>query len=144
MTLVGKQVRKMVSRFDVEIEPDLPPVMMNAGKIEQVLINLVINAGQAGDKEDSWVRLEARAGPRATVRIIVEDNGTGIPEEHRDTIFDPFFTTKGRETGTGLGLAISHRIIEDHDGTITVESTLGEGTRFAIDLPALPSNEEGA
>jgi PAS domain S-box-containing protein len=135
MTLVGKQVRKMVKTLEVTVAPDLPPVTMHAGKIEQVLINLLINAGQAADKEDSHVRLSARRGTPGTVCLVVEDNGSGIPEALKNQIFDPFFTTKGREQGTGLGLAISHRIIEDHGGSITVDGTQGEGTRFTIVLP---------
>ena len=135
MALVGKQVRKMVKRFDVTVADNLPPIPMNPGKIEQVLINLVINAGQAADKEDSFVTLIARPAADG-VDILVEDNGAGIPEEIRDQIFEPFFTSKGRETGTGLGLAICHRIVEEeHGGTIEVESTPGRGTVFTVHLP---------
>lgn len=138
MTLVGKQVRKLVKTFQVDLEDDLPLVNMNTGKIEQVLINLVINAGHAADKEDSWVRLTVRRGLKNqdTVEILVEDNGGGIPEENLERIFEPFFTTKGDESGTGLGLAISHKILEDHGGTIEVTSEVGRGTTFTIRLPA--------
>jgi len=142
MTLVGKQVRKMVKRFDVEVAEGLSPVLMNLGKIEQVLINLLINAGQAADKEDSWVRLSARpaAGAEGWVELRVEDNGAGISPETQEKIFEPFFTSKGRDQGTGLGLSISHRIIEEHDGTISVESQPGEPTRFTVLLPAAPAD----
>jgi len=103
-----------------------------------VLINLVINAGQAADEEDSWVRLSA--GPSADqpgwVELQVEDNGAGIPPKILDRIFEPFFTSKGRDQGTGLGLSISHRIVEEHGGRIEVESTVGEGTCFTVLLPA--------
>jgi PAS domain S-box-containing protein len=139
MALVGKQVRKMVKRFGVEVEDGLPLLRMNPGKIEQLLINLVINAGQAADKDDSWVRLTARPGAAKSltgVDIVVADNGTGIPDGIRDQIFEPFFTSKGREAGTGLGLSICHRIVEEHGGTIDVESAPGEGTVFTIFLPA--------
>ncbi len=139
MALVGKQVRKMVKRFEVEVADDLPELSMNPGKIEQLLINLVINAGQAADKEDSWVKLTARPDTQRGadwIEILVEDNGTGIPEEIRNQIFEPFFTSKGRETGTGLGLSICHRIVEEHGGSIGVESTPGQGTTFTIHLPA--------
>ncbi len=140
MALVGKQVRKMVKRFDVKVASRLQPVNMNPGRIEQVLINMVINAGQAADKEDSWVTLTARPGIKAAdkawVEILVEDNGAGIPDDIRDQIFEPFFTSKGRDMGTGLGLSISQKIIEEHGGTIAVDSTPGEGTCFTIRLPA--------
>jgi PAS domain S-box-containing protein len=137
MVLVGKQVQKMVKTFDVTIAEDLPPVLMNAGKIEQVMINLIINASQAADKTDSWVKVNAHHSVTVEhrIEIIVEDNGAGIAEENIDHIFEPFFTTKGREAGTGLGLAISQRIIEEHDGTITVASNPGQGTRFCVTLP---------
>ena len=138
MTLVGKQVRKMVKRFDVEIAADLPLVEMNAGKIEQVLINLVINAGQAADKDDAWVQLTARpaVGDEGWVELRIQDNGAGIPRDVLDRIFEPFYTSKGRDQGTGLGLSISHRIIEEHGGRIDVDSRVGEGTCFSVLLPA--------
>lgn len=146
MTLVGKQVRKMVKRFEVTIAEPLPPVKMNPGKIEQVLINLVINAGQAAQaKENSMVALRAAPGPDGrTVQLIVEDNGVGIPRDNIDKIFDPFFTTKGRESGTGLGLSITQRIVEEHDGEITVESRVGEGSRFTVALPIHEPKETDA
>jgi PAS domain S-box-containing protein len=137
MALVGKQVRKMVKRFDIDIAEHLPSVKMNAGKIEQVLINLLINAGQAADKEASSVKLTARATDAGDgVEIVVEDNGAGIPAESLEQIFDPFFTTKGREIGTGLGLAISQQIIEEHGGRIDVVSEVGAGSCFTVRLPA--------
>ncbi|MFC1609660.1 PAS domain S-box protein, partial [Myxococcota bacterium] len=139
MTLVGKQVRKMVKRFEIEVAESLPPVQMNIGKIEQVLINLLINAGHAADKEDSWVKLSARPSTDndAWVELQVEDNGSGIPEDNLEQIFEPFFTSKGRDQGTGLGLSISQRIIEEHGGKIRVESKLGQGTCFFVLLPAV-------
>jgi len=139
MVLVGKQVRKMVKRFDVVVAERLPPVRMNAGKIEQVLINLVINAGQAADKDASSVTLTARAADSGdAVEILVEDNGMGIPPQSLEQIFDPFFTSKGRDTGTGLGLSISQQIIEEHGGRIAVTSEPGRGSCFTVHLPAAP------
>jgi signal transduction histidine kinase len=137
MTLVGKQVEKMVKELRVDVAPELPPVKMNAGKIEQVLINLLINAGQAADKADSFVALHARAvDERKAIELVVEDNGGGIAKESLEQIFEPFFTTKGRETGTGLGLSISQQIVEEHRGRIEVTSELGRGSRFTVRLPA--------
>jgi PAS domain S-box-containing protein len=136
MTLVGKQVRKTVQRLDVEIADALPPVRMNAGKIEQVLINLLINAGHAADKEESWVKVSARPGAEGWVTLLVEDNGAGIPGDDLEQIFEPFYTSKGRDQGTGLGLSISQRIIEEHGGRIRVASTPGEGSCFTVLLPA--------
>ena len=140
MALVGKQVRKMVRLFDTDVADPLPPVKINPGKLEQVLINLVINAGQAADKDDSKILLSAQPDEEGRfVEIHVEDNGVGIPEEVLDQIFEPFFTSKGREEGTGLGLSISHQIIQDHGGELTVKSEVGKGTRFTVRLP-VPDN----
>jgi len=140
MALVGKQVQKMVKRVDVDVAERLPPVRMNAGKIEQVLINLLINAGQAAREGASWVKLTVRASDEGdAVVILVEDNGEGIPAESLEQIFEPFYTTKGRETGTGLGLSISQQIVEEHGGQIEVASELGVGTCFTVRLPAAPA-----
>ncbi|HET9598810.1 MAG TPA: ATP-binding protein, partial [Anaeromyxobacteraceae bacterium] len=140
MTLVGKQVRKMVQRLDVEVAAPLPTVVMNAGRIEQVLVNLLINAGQAADKEGSFVALTARpAGAGAErVEIAVSDNGCGIAPTAAAHVFDPFFTTKEREGGTGLGLAIAQRIVNEHGGTLSFTTEEKVGTRFTIVLPAAP------
>ncbi len=137
MALVGKQVGKMVKRVDVDIAEKLPSVRMNAGKIEQVLINLLINAGQAANKDASWVKLTVRAvDDGSAVEILVEDNGAGIPHESLEQIFEPFFTTKGRETGTGLGLSISQQIVEEHGGRLEVMSEVDVRTCFTLRLPA--------
>ncbi|MCB9475245.1 MAG: PAS domain S-box protein [Deltaproteobacteria bacterium] len=142
LTLAGKQVGTSVRHLDVDVEPDLPLVRMNSGKIEQVLINLLVNAAQASDKEDSRVSLRVwnSTDRPGFVAIEVEDNGHGIPPDILGQIFDPFFTTKGRESGTGLGLAISQRIIEEHGGEIRVASTPGVGTRFTVMLPNVSAN----
>ena len=138
MNLVGRQVRKTARRLDVEIAEGLPPVRMIAGKIEQVLINLLINAGHAADKEDSWVKVSALPADDTEdwVELRVEDNGTGIAPDKLERIFEPFFTSKGPDRGTGLGRSISHRIIEEHGGKISVQSKPGEGACFTVGLPA--------
>ena len=81
--------------------------------------------------------MTARPGAEGGVELLVEDNGAGIPEKSLQQIFEPFYTSKGRDQGTGLGLSISHRIIEEHGGTIDVESTVGGGTCFTVLLPAV-------
>ena len=146
-SLVEKEVRKMVKTFEVEVG-ELPPVEMHSGRIEQVLINLVLNAGQAADKEDSWVRLQVRhLAEDDEVEVRVADNGRGISRENMDQIFEPFFTTRGGETprggesGTGLGLFITHRIIEEHNGFIGVESAGTQGTVFTVRLPVRQREE---
>jgi signal transduction histidine kinase len=119
---------------------DIPDVVCNAGDINQVLINLVVNAAHAvadvvGDStERGTIGVTTRADGEEAV-ITISDSGGGIPAEVAERIFDPFFTTKEVGRGTGQGLAISRAIVERHNGSIAFESKPGEGTTFAIHLP---------
>lgn len=114
-----------------EIAGPLPEVRCDSEQIKQVLLNLIINAIQAtGGPGTVWLRAWLGGG---VVRISVRDQGPGIPESDRDRIFDPFYTTK--ENGTGLGLAVAAKIIEQHGGTLTLESGAGRGATFALELP---------
>ena len=122
-----------------EFAPDLPPVSCEAGKIQQVLLNLLKNGAQAmqedtGRKEPCFIiRLAEETG---LLRIEIEDNGPGMEAEVRKRIFEPFFTTKTVGSGTGLGLSVSYFIItETHGGTMDVRSEPGRGTTFIIRLP---------
>lgn len=112
---------------------DIPPVLCSPRLINQVIMNLLVNAAQAIETTGK-IRIETRADDSYLI-IIVEDDGPGIPEENQARIFDPFFTTKDVGKGTGLGLNICYGIIKDHGGSINVESTLGSGTRFTIRIP---------
>jgi PAS domain S-box-containing protein len=123
----------MKIQFAMDLASDLPPVLMNATGIEQVLVNLIKNAADAR----GGARLAVRTGcADGKVRLIVADDGPGIPPEVLRHIFDPFFTTKGDSGGTGLGLSICHGIVADHDGTLRVDSEVGRGTTFTIELPS--------
>ena len=115
----------------------LPMVMVDAHMIEQVIMNLVLNAVQAL-KEGGQVTLRTRKQEEG-YEIDVEDTGCGIPQEIRPHIFDPFFTTKGTGEGTGLGLSVSLGIVQRHAGEMLVDSEEGKGTRFTIRLPLLRS-----
>ena len=136
--------------------PDLPLVLADASRLEQVFINMLINARDA--IEEKWAAAKAVPADGATPttpkritlktyttngRVIAEiiDTGCGIPTGVREKIFEPFFTTKRVGKGTGLGLSISYGIIQDCGGTIGVESETGKGTRFVISLP-IPEPEE--
>jgi signal transduction histidine kinase len=111
----------------------IPQVACQAGKINQVLVNLLINAGQAIPEEGEIILTTRKAGDY--VEIIVDDNGKGMKADQLEHIFEPFFTTKPVGAGTGLGLSISYAIIQDHNGSITVDSKPGKGTRFCVSLP---------
>jgi len=132
-------VRGQASKKKVELIVDfgsLPLVTCYPARINQVVLNLLSNAVDAcGD--NGTVTVRTGTGPRG-VEIHVLDTGCGIAPAIRDRIFDPFFTTKPPGKGTGLGLSISHGIVEDHGGTIEVESTPGEGTHFTVTLPLRP------
>ncbi|MBN1264562.1 MAG: HAMP domain-containing protein [Anaerolineales bacterium] len=121
----------------VQVQADLPEQQVlleyDAQQIEQVLINLIQNAIQA--MPDGGKLLLSVKPEGLHTRIIVQDNGVGIPAEYLRRIFDPFFTTKKEGEGTGLGLSVSYGIITKHGGSIDVESEPGQGTRFVITMP---------
>ncbi len=123
------------AQIQVEIEPS-PPVLGSPNRLGQVVMNLLINALQAlPDRPRGQNVVSLRLRPAGDfVRLEVEDNGSGIPQDVLGKIFDPFFTTK-THGGTGLGLAISKQIIEEVRGRISVDSEVGRGTRFSVDLP---------
>jgi signal transduction histidine kinase len=118
-----------------DIAPELPTVWADANQLQQVLVNLINNAKQAMAEVEGERRLTISVGCAAAdrVRIQVEDTGPGIPPDTISKVFDPFVTTKS--DGTGLGLSISYGIIREHGGTLTVESPLGRGATFTIELP---------
>lgn len=121
---------------------NIPMISGNVGEIEQVFLNLLINALQAtpeGGCIDVYVETDA---DRVVAKIA--DTGKGIPPENISRIFEPFFTTRENQGGTGLGLAIISGILEKHKGTIAVESTVGKGTVFTLSFPAHPSNAASA
>jgi PAS domain S-box-containing protein len=120
-----------------ECEPGLPPMMVDPHMIEQVLMNLILNAVQA-TQEGGTVTIRTRQN-NGTCEIDVEDTGCGIPPEVRSNIFDPFFTTKRTGEGTGLGLSVSLGIVERHGGEMLVESEIEKGTKFTVRLPFVPS-----
>jgi len=128
----------------IEIHIDIPDdliIPLDTQRMQQVFLNLFLNAIQAIPAPPGEIRVVARTDPDNNEAIIeVEDTGVGIDAEHLSRIFDPFFTTKDVGGGTGLGLSIVHGIIEQHSGNISVESKKGEGTRFTIRLPMKVSN----
>ena len=133
---------KSVKSFYKNVPAKLPSIYAQPYAVEQILINFLINASHAADKDDSWIKLDATAknDDQKQVRIAVSDNGQGIDEKIQSKIFDPFFTTKSVEVGTGLGLFVSHTLAERMAGHITVESETGKGSKFVLILPVKDPN----
>jgi signal transduction histidine kinase len=136
MMLCRPETLKWVKSLDVNVPESIPPILTDPEALEQIIINLLINAAHAADKEDSWVRLAVIPrgvhSPYSTIEI--SDNGLGMDEATKRKIFDPFFTTKGPRKGTGLGLYICHNLIEGLGGRIDVDSEPGKGSTFRIVL----------
>jgi signal transduction histidine kinase len=147
LTLIEHQISKDGIDVKAEFGAALPPILGDANQLEQAFLNIVINAWHAmpgGGRLTLATRaVSATERPRRVgrgsqlgVEVVIADTGMGIAPEHMPKIFDPFFSTKGVGKGTGLGLAISRRIVEDHHGSIDVDSAVGRGTTFSIWLPA--------
>jgi signal transduction histidine kinase len=118
----------------VDVPEDMPPIKTDRAKLQQVLVNLVNNAFQAVD-DGCLLDIEAAPEGSDNIRIVISDNGCGMPEENLPKIFEPFFTTKDGNKGTGLGLAITYGLVKKLQGDITVKSKINEGTTFTITLP---------
>jgi signal transduction histidine kinase len=134
--ILERVVRVAGHQIDPRIETrfaDLPLILAAPQELEQVFLNLLLNAGQA-IRSEGRIRIET-AVEGSRVVALVEDDGEGIPPENLPRIFDPFFTTKPQGEGTGLGLAISYQIVRKHGGEITVASERGKGTVFRVGLP---------
>jgi two-component system, sensor histidine kinase FlrB len=137
MKLAAHVITKVPVEVRTDLDQDIPSLWCHEGQLKQVIVNLVVNAVQAmphGGRLTISLRKESPGTLGvAAVRLAVSDTGLGIDPEYRSRLFDPFFTTK--DEGTGLGLAIVHAIVEAHQGRIDVESTIKQGSTFAIILP---------
>ncbi|WP_165703670.1 protein kinase domain-containing protein [Enhygromyxa salina] len=145
-------INAILRRDQITMKIDVPPLLVRcrSQQIQQIIMNLVTNARDAlnehhpGRHARKHIQIRAHALEGVDrVRISVEDNGGGIPEAIRTKIFDPFFTTKDRDHGTGLGLSVSHGIAHEHDGELSVETHIGKGTCFHLDLPAGSASGDG-
>jgi signal transduction histidine kinase len=134
-SLVDHQFKNSSVAVDLGLADNLPPIRGNASKLQQVFLNLFLNARDAMSTGGSLhVRSWSESG---VVHVEVRDSGQGISPEHLSRIYDPFFTTKGAKKGTGLGLSITYGIVQEHKGTIEVDSMVGKGTCFRLDFPAV-------
>lgn len=131
--LVRPQLEQAKIELVVNCPGDLPQIVGNIGELEQVFLNLMINAQNAMTDGGLLQVIAGIEGARLFVRFV--DTGVGIPDAVLDQIFDPFFTTRSDQGGTGLGLAVSYGIVERHGGTISVESECGKGTSFELRFP---------
>ncbi|HKU24630.1 MAG TPA: ATP-binding protein [Candidatus Sulfotelmatobacter sp.] len=135
LRLVQHQLDLNAVHVEEQLEADLPLVQCDGAQIEQVLLALLMNAADAMPQGGNlWIKSSSTA-EASMVKIVVRDDGSGIPDEILARIFEPFLTTKETGRGVGLGLAISHSILERHNGTIEVESKVGKGTTFTVSLP---------
>lgn len=135
-TTIGILIHEYKNRIEIKREYDkqLPQVRCFVAKLNQVFLNLLVNACQAIEGK-GLISVRTRAeGDKVVIEI--EDNGCGIPDDVKDKILNPFFTTKPIGQGTGLGLSITHEIIEQHNGELYIESKQGEGALFTIKIPA--------
>jgi signal transduction histidine kinase len=145
--IIARSEYKYVAEVETEFAP-LPAVICHGGQINQVVLNLVVNAAHAiADQvkdtgQKGLITVKTRVDGGFAV-ISISDTGGGIPEAVRARIFEPFFTTKEVGKGTGQGLSIAHKVVASHGGTLDFETEMGKGTTFFVRLP-LPAAHDGA
>ena len=145
LEILGQQLKVRGIELIWDLEPDLPLILADAGRLEQVFINLLINARDAIDelwqsqphqKGEKQITLKTQSNSQE-ITVTVSDTGPGIPDSILDRIFEPFFTTKKVGQGTGLGLSISYGIVRDLKGSIRAFSRAGKGASFVIKFPRI-------
>jgi len=142
VAFVKNDAYKKEQTIEINLSQELPTITVDKQQMKQVFINLLFNAIQSTpEKGKISITTKKRTksnGPTDFIQVEVSDTGVGIPEEDLEKIFTHFFTTKAKEEGSGLGLAMTHQIIEEHEGTIDVQSRINQGTTFTINLPVNP------
>ncbi len=143
VSVVMTQLSLNQVQLSLDLATDLPLVNADVNQIEQVVVNLMLNAADAIGTEGGNIRAITRLGSTNTIEFLLVDSGRGIAAEDLPRIFEPFFTTKGNQ-GTGLGLAVSWGIVEAHGGTLEVQSELCMGTTFTLQLPTNATIEDAS
>ena len=145
-SLLGHDLELREITLERTIPPDIPTLMVDHRQLQEILFNLIRNAGQAiGQKGKVTVRAERNGAAGAgRVAIHITDTGCGIPPQNLQRLFTPFFTTKGEGKGTGLGLFVIKRLVERNDGTISVSSEVGKGTTFKVEFPTAAARAQAA
>lgn len=146
--LVAHKAERAKIRLDVELVEDCPNLMVNADQIEQVFVNLLLNAIDASPAGGVVTisgenRTASGSGSPNSFRLVFKDSGCGISDEMAKRIFEPFFSSKPKGEGTGLGLPVCRRIVEDHGGSITVANVGSSGARFVVEIPIVDTEPEG-
>ncbi len=137
LSLLDHQMKQSRITLEPCLDPSVPKVYGNNGKLQQVLVNLFLNAR---DAMPTGGKLKVQTARNDTMVVVdITDTGVGISEEDIKRIYDPFFTTKGTGKGTGLGLAVTYGIIQEHGGRIFVDRSPGAGTHFRLKLPTRQS-----
>ncbi len=148
LDLVGPQIAQQQIRLVVDLDSNIPPIQAIPGQLEDVWMNLLLNASDAilqKNAGDGCISVQSRLidGGR-TIEVQIEDNGIGIPEDQIDQLFDPFYTTKPRGKGTGLGLYVCRQAVMDLHGEIALDSVSGRGTRVTVRLPTIVPSKESS
>ncbi len=138
LSLVQHEINSHPIQIRLELEDNLPRLNGSKDHLQGVWINLLMNAIDSFEEQAGEIVISTQYG-NDEFRVIVSDNGKGIPEDKLTRIFEPFYTTKEAGRGTGLGLSLCHRTVKQHGGIITAESKIGKGTKFIVILPATPS-----
>jgi two-component system NtrC family sensor kinase len=139
LSLISRQAQFFNISVVENWDPQLPAVMADKSQLQQVFMNVLMNAVQAMQEKGVITITTRRNAAARSVELLISDTGCGIPPEEVDQIFDPFFTSKASGQGTGLGLSIAYGIITSHRGSISVASEVGKGSTFTIRLPVSPT-----
>jgi two-component system, NtrC family, sensor kinase len=145
LSLVSHKLKLGNVEVELDLKDDLPPVSCDSSQMQQVVLNLLINAAEATQGHGSGrVNIRTAVAPAGNAVLLqVRDDGEGISPENLPKIFTPFFTTKPEGKGVGLGLAVLYGIVEAHGGDVEVESKAGEGATFTVTLPLAQAEKPG-